>query len=596
MKHLLHLISACSVSALMAQTGPGGVGATTGTSNLVLWLKANSLVQSSGSNVTTWLDQSGYGNHANAVATNEPTFNTAVYNGQPTVGFVAANTDYLRIADAASIKPNNISIFVVGKYLTGSVGYAPFVIKTDNYSWTNGYGITLTAGATSSYAFVNQWDANFVNGTLAANTPVILQHNYNSTNVSLLHSNVSQGTDSYTTNIANSNNFLYLGISPNGSGTGVQAPLNGDIAEVIILNRGVNSAESIIINNYLSAKYGIAIGANDYYTNDDVANGNYDTDVAGIGSNGGAPNIHSDAKGGLVRIYDATNLTGTNFLLWGHDNAPILPTVNTGLPLGIISRAGRIWRANELGDVGTHKIQFDLTGIDVANQSDLRLLVDVNNNGSFADETPITGCINVGPNLYEFSNINQIANGTRFTLGTINLTSLPIKLNNVEVRNIDNKQVQVNWGIGAGSNIASFELYHSKDAQQWNIVASIAADAVNNTYSAIDAMPYKGTSYYRLKIVYKDGTAEYSSSKIITLQDNIILTVSPNPTTDVLFLDGAEMSTENVFIYSVTGQDVTNLITITRQNNTRAMCNVATLPKGVYIVKTSNAVGKFVKQ
>jgi hypothetical protein len=596
MKRLFYFFLVCSATKLIAQNGPGGVGTTDGTSNLVLWLKANTLSQAAGSNVTSWLDQSGYANNASAVTTNEPTFNTGVYNGQPAIGFNSANRDYLRIADATSLKPNNISIFVVGKYLTGSIAYAPFVIKTDTYSWTNGYGITLTVGASASYTFVNQWNANFVKGTLADNTPVILQQNYNSTDVSFLQNNLLQGTDPYNVNIANSTNNLYLGISPDDLGTGVQAPLNGDIAEVIILNRGVNSAESIIINNYLSAKYNIAIGANDYYTNDYVANGNYDVDVAGIGSNGGIPNVHADAKGGLVRIYNATNLTGTNFLLWGHDNAPLLPTLSTDLPLGIISRAGRTWRANEFGDVGAHSIQFDLTGIDVANQSDLRLLVDVNNNDSFADETPIAGCINVAPNLYEFSNITQIANGTRFTLATINLTSLPIKLNSFEVRNIKNTQVQVNWGIDAVSNIASFELYHAKDGQQWHKVSTVAANSTIQNYSAINAVPYKGLSYYKIKINYNNGNVEYSTVKSVVLDNVLALTLSPNPATDILFLEGASIASENIFVYSLHGQDVTGAVTVTRQNNARIMCNIKALPKGLYIIKTSNAVGRFVKQ
>jgi hypothetical protein len=113
----------------------------------VLWLKANTLSsQANGSNVSTWADQSGYNNNAAAPSGNEPVYDapvTTIYNNNPTVRFFSTNTDYLRIVDASSLKPNTISIFIVGKYLAGTTNWSPFIIKTNSYSWSNGYGITV---------------------------------------------------------------------------------------------------------------------------------------------------------------------------------------------------------------------------------------------------------------------------------------------------------------------------------------------------------------------------------------------------------------------------------------------------------------------
>jgi hypothetical protein len=96
--------------------------------------------------------------------------------------------------------------------------------------------------------------------------------------------------------------------------------IRGYIYEFIIYNFALNTAQTIIVNNYLGAKYGYTLTSNDIYTQDNPANGNYDFEVAGIGRVD-ASNLHTDAQGtGIVRMLNATNLNDNEFLLWGHDN------------------------------------------------------------------------------------------------------------------------------------------------------------------------------------------------------------------------------------------------------------------------------------
>jgi hypothetical protein len=113
------------------------------------------------------------------------------------------------------------------------------------------------------------------------------------------------------------NNGLSGSVTYNGTlrawsdfGIGRQATesWNGDIAEVIAYNQAVNSAQRIIVNNYLSAKYNLPLSANNVYTMDDPGSGNYDHEVAGIGRVD-ANNIHNDAQGsGIVRILNPSDL------------------------------------------------------------------------------------------------------------------------------------------------------------------------------------------------------------------------------------------------------------------------------------------------
>ncbi|MFT7037188.1 MAG: hypothetical protein ACJA2S_005732, partial [Cyclobacteriaceae bacterium] len=267
-----------------AQTGPGGIQQTNGLSDLVLWLDANTIDQSNGTNVSSWNDLSGYSNTATAPG-NDPAFTTDVINGFPAVRFDEDNDEYLRIDDDTSLKPNTISVFVVGSYTNNTSQYSPFLIKTDNYDdWSRGYGIARQNNNEEVLGFVTDWNSNFVSSDLDRDTPTIMSLVYDKNDVRTYYDESSQGSDNYTTNINHTTNFLYLGISPDGSsglGTGVRNPLDGDIYEAIILDRNVTAAERIIIHNYLAAKYGLTLGANNVYNEDE--NGDFDFDVAGIG-------------------------------------------------------------------------------------------------------------------------------------------------------------------------------------------------------------------------------------------------------------------------------------------------------------------------
>src|SRR5690606_17561572 len=129
---------------------------------------------------------------------------------------------------------------------------------------------------------------------------------------------------------------------------------------------------------------------NDIYQWDDAANGNFDFDVAGIGRVDGL-NMHTDAQGtGIVRMFNASGLHDDEYLMWGHDNGPMV-TVTTDVPPGVQGRLSRVWRVSETNgagvaaNVGTIDIQFDLSGLEPITASDLRLLIDHDGDGIFSE-------------------------------------------------------------------------------------------------------------------------------------------------------------------------------------------------------------------
>jgi hypothetical protein len=449
-------------------SGPGGVGSITASGDVRLWLDANTINQANGTNVSAWGDLSGYGNNAAAVGGNEPVFNTNQLNGFPDIHFTNANSDYLRIADNASLDPVTVSVFVVGNHSNSSSNGAGYLVKYAT-SASGGYFISRSAGTANTRFEINGNANNVISSGASYSTNAILSGIYNKTNLQLFVNGTSQGTDNQTANISANTNFLYLGTSPNGPGTGVSGFLDGDIAESIVIGRNVNAAERILINNYLSAKYAVALTANDEYLMDNVGNGNYDYEVAGIGQASDGSN-HRDARGtGIVRVWNPNGLANNEYLIWGHDNTAITSTtsaIGTAVDGTIIEeRLSRIWRVGEVGDVGNVSISFDFSGIGSPLGSNLRLLIDRDGDG-FADNdvAPIAGSVSGG--IAIFSNIN-FQNGDRFTLGNTD-ASIPLPIELLSFNAVAEKAgVKVTWITASELNNDFFTVQRSQDVEQW---------------------------------------------------------------------------------------------------------------------------------
>ena len=122
---------------------------------------------------------------------------------------------------------------------------------------------------------------------------------------------------------------------------------------MIFYNKVLNAAEILIVNNYLSAKYGLAlVAAADLYDNDN-APGNFDYDVAGVGQAANNTQTNLTAQSSIVTVdisSGATGLGNNEYYIWGHNNGALTPT-NAGLPLGVQARLLRTWAGSESGSI-----------------------------------------------------------------------------------------------------------------------------------------------------------------------------------------------------------------------------------------------------
>ncbi len=428
--------------------GPGGVE-----TGLQIWLRADIETNTTvnGANITSWNDQSGNSN--NASATNSPVFNSNNHNFNPSIDFTSSNSDYMQIADASNLSPDQQSLFVVGTMNSSSQNWAPFIMKTSSFDWPNGWGLARNNGTTEvhyakdSYSDNNN-GADYASNTIVYDEPYI---NVSYKDATTYNNSLNLGTtdtDTPGSAFLSSDNVIFLGASPSGSGTTNNttptAFLEGTISEIVMINANLSATDRARVTSYLAVKYGITIDQTSptNYIWSDVSetviwnattNSGYNNDIAGIGrddascfSQKQSSSINSDdiLTIGLGSI-ETDNMSNVNtftddgdYLIWGNDDgATAEASKNTvDVPNSVSERMTRIWKVEDTGTVGETELQFDLTGLgySVADATAFSLLVG--NTATMASATVISGGTLNG-NVLSFTGVD-LTDGQFFTIGT----------------------------------------------------------------------------------------------------------------------------------------------------------------------------------
>jgi len=350
-------------------TGPGGVGTTDGAaSGLQLWLRADSGVTQSGNLISTWADQSGHGNDVSAAGDRRPTFvsSRGTFNGQAVVDFTtpsgASDVDVLTggfstvpgnsarsvfIAWQPDFDANRVALDLGFGAPTGSGNF--YLVTAEPALRVAGNQVfsaavpTTTASAFSvnSPLGADVTDSvGFLDGTaltIASSSPAAL----NTTGVTAIGARGDQQTSTTSS-------------------------YRGDIAEVVVFNTQVNAAQRQIVENYMASKYGVSI-TGDVYSGDTPANGDYDSDVFGVGQVSGAAQL-SSGNGGFG-IEAIAGLDDGEFALAGHDGTPnaIVPLDSNGPLVG--RRMDRTWFLDPTGTFDA-TLAFDFSDAGLSLPSD----------------------------------------------------------------------------------------------------------------------------------------------------------------------------------------------------------------------------------
>lgn len=162
-----------------------------------------------------------------------------------------------------------------------------------------------------------------------------------------------------------------------------------------------------------------------------------------------------------------------------------------------------------------------------------------------------------------------------------------------------NKEVALVWKTTNENNVDGFIIEKSNDARNFKQFGFVAAkNTANATYSCYDVLE-AGVSYYRLKMIDKDGSFKYSSVVVLTTKQSTKLEVFPNPIVNTATLAHEIAGTKaTIKVVNLEGKNIfaQNIQT----GATQTSLDVSKLIKGNYLIvfenEGSRATIQFVKQ
>ncbi len=182
--------------------------------------------------------------------------------------------------------------------------------------------------------------------------------------------------------------------------------------------------------------------------------------------------------------------------------------------------------------------------------------------------------------VFEFNGFNQplyLLPGATFNATT--LGAVPVVLVNWNA-SIINDKVRLQWSTSQEINSSHFIIERSADGINFSTIANIQAmgnSNVETVYSKDDQHPLPGKSFYRLKMVDKDGLTTYSEIRTIEFISKQQTALAANPVSSVL---------EVVNVTDKTGWQIINavgqVIKKGKSVGTNLRINTSELPAGTY--------------
>jgi hypothetical protein len=403
--------------------------------------------------------------------------------------------------------------------------------------------------------------------------------------------------------------------------------MNGDIAEIVVYS----AANSITLRNkvesYLALKYGITLGNATSPISYTSSAGTvfwtglaaYQHNIFGIGTDNGSGLVQTSSNsnnsgsgdgtgqsglGNLV-LKTSSPLTNGQFLMVGTDSAALTEETITAAigPAAAIGskRLVRTWKAQTTGAVSSVNLSFDMTGLTLSGgttATNYYLLIDNDGDGNFTTGTqtyvPASG---ISGNLISFSGTSALANGVVFTLITLPTTFvlLPNWWQGFTA-SAAGRSVTLHWNTAADLPIDYFNVYHSTDGTTFIPIAQLPLTTVMPPagMSYVVSEPGKGTYFYRLRAVLKDGAENYSMIRSVKISASQRLKILSNPVVGgELRLQFHASASESVIVslFSASGsRQLTRIWSVAPGENLLTM-DIHRLGEGLYFLRLDGGHG-----
>jgi hypothetical protein len=405
----------------------------------------------------------------------------------------------------------------------------------------------------------------------------------------------------------------YVNLHINNSfGTGPQLSTSGNITipGSLILSDGIiNTSNDTIIYTNTSAT-GIS-----GYSSASFINGNLrriistsiDTIPFPVGTGGNATDYQ------LAELLN-NNLTGISALnvnvstineVGNNVDANLNPTTAIDGPLIVNIFEAAEWDINPVGtisggDFGLRLHVENITGLNGTLDNAFTILkrpslsTDYNDWDVLASTTflpPIDSAGRIYDSGNGFAERTGYTSFSKFAIGASGGAALPIELIQFNAR-IQNESVELRWQTASEKNASHFIVERAGEDFQWSEIGTEEARGNTtsiNLYSMSDHEPLSGTNYYRLKLVDRDGSFEYSKtvSVYFTGTEGLSYTVYPNPSISFVKIEFSESPVADFRLFDSNGS-----LHLEGSLEKYNEISLSEIPSGVYILEiiTDNSI------
>jgi uncharacterized delta-60 repeat protein len=187
------------------------------------------------------------------------------------------------------------------------------------------------------------------------------------------------------------------------------------------------------------------------------------------------------------------------------------------------------------------------------------------------------------------------SNRYSIALARYTLNVLPLKSLNFTASK-DGKSNVLHWSTEEEINVAKFEIERSNNGREYNSIGKVNAGL--RRYHYTDINPLKGSNYYRLKVIDKDGKFDYSAVRIINNNSNINVRVYPVPVKGTLNLQMYSIKTEKaqITVTDILGKNILTMTISLEAGLNHALINLQKLYKGAYFLKVVTYEGSNTKK
>ena len=156
---------------------------------------------------------------------------------------------------------------------------------------------------------------------------------------------------------------------------------------------------------------------------------------------------------------------------------------------------------------------------------------------------------------------------------------LPVELLTFEGKNTEGGN-RLTWQTASEVNNKGFDIERSRDGQDFQSIGTVKGIGKAANYNFVDANPYNGINYYRLKQMDFDG--KETLSKVVTTSTTAKGTskikIFPTNTEGSISIDNGGLTIDNIAVYNHVGQLVLT-------NNGVNRLDLSALPSGLYLVQ-----------